>query len=107
MAKKQIELVVSSGQCETNAMYVTIVCTGWNGFRRRVRQLEKEYGVEGDSFAGFVRARVALADDRDVWGKCQIIGGRWCDPWRDWFDVESDRYPGMSDYFPEAADCDW
>ena len=89
-------LIVSSGQYETAAITVTINHKTWAGLCRRITQLENEHSVYGDNYAGWIKAKVALADDRDKWGDNQIIGGRWCDPYNGWLSVDDVYGPAMS-----------
>ena len=92
MLKKRtkIQLVVSSGQYETSAMLVTVSYLTPRGLLMRARQLSRKYAVYGDNWAGWINANVAIAHPRDRWGKNQIIGGRWCEPYYGWIDLQDD-----------------
>lgn len=82
------KLIVSSGQYETSAITVTVRHATDRGLMRRVRQLSDEHAVYGDNWAGWINARVAIADpDNDRWGNNSIIGGRWCDPSNGWLEL--------------------
>lgn len=88
MERKTTELIVSSGQYETHAIIVKVKHTTKSGLIRRARQLSKEHETYGDNWAGWIRAKVAIADpENDRWGYNQIIGGRWCDPANGWLDL--------------------
>ena len=86
-----ILLVVSSGQYETIAVKVLVTFTTIAGLLRRARQLQKSNAVYGDNWAGWIDARITIADRRDRWADNRIIGGRTCDPYFDWLDL-SDGY---------------
>ena len=85
-------LIVSSGQYETAATRVVVNHKTWRGLCRRITQLENEHATHGDNHAGWIKAAVALADDRDEWGDNSIIGGQWCDPYHGWLAEDSDGY---------------
>ena len=88
-------LIVSSGQYETAAMKVTVNHKTFSGLCRRITQLENEHAVHGDNWAGWIKASVALADERDEWGDNQIIGGQWCKPYNGWLTTD-DYSDGMT-----------
>jgi len=92
--KMKTKFSVSCGQYETAATTVTINHTTWRGLCRRLSQLENEYAVHGDNFAGWIKADIALADDRDKWGDNSIIGGRWCEPYHGWLVTDDDEFIG-------------
>jgi len=89
-------LIVSSGQYETSAVKLAVNHKTWGGLCRRITQLENQYAVYGDNFAGWLKASVSLADSRDEWGDNQIIGGQWCQPYNGWLSVEEIDGPFMS-----------
>lgn len=70
----------------------------WGGLCRRITQLEREHAVYGDNFAGWLNARIALADPRDTWGNNQIIGGKWCEPYNGWLSENPEDGPGEMGY---------
>ena len=90
------KLIVSSGQYETCAIIVTVNHKTWGGLCRRITQLENEHATYGDNWAGWIKASVALADERDEWGNNSIIGGRWCNPYNGWLEVDPQDGPYMS-----------
>ena len=82
------ELIVSSGQYETDAIIVKVRHTTQKGLMRRARQLSKKHAVYGDNWAGWILANVAIADpENDEWGENQILGGRWCNPANGWLQL--------------------
>lgn len=81
------KLIVSSGQYETCATVVVVNHKTEAGLMRRARQLAKEHAVYGDNWRGWINANVAIASDRDKWGKNQITGGRWCEPANGWLEL--------------------
>ena len=85
--RRTTKLIVSAGQYETMARVVTVRHKTDNGLMRRARQLAEEYAVYGDNWAGWIKARVAIASDNDRWGYNSIIGGRWCDPANGWLEL--------------------
>jgi len=86
---KTTKLIVQSGQYEQAATVVTVRHNTERGLMRRARQLSREHAVYGDNWAGWINARVAIADPgNDVWGDNSIIGGRWCDPANGWLDLD-------------------
>lgn len=94
------KLVVSCGQYETAAIIVNVNHKTWAGLCRRITQLENEYSVFGDNFAGWIKARVALADKNDIWGDNNIIGGQWCRPYFGWLTEEPDKADGPYMTYP-------
>lgn len=94
------KLIVSSGQYETAAIVKTVTHKTWSGFCRRITQLENEYSVFGDNFAGWIKARVALADKNDIWGDNNIIGGRWCQPYHGFLTENPDFADGPYMTYP-------
>jgi hypothetical protein len=87
MKRQTTKLIVSSGQYETCAIIVKVRHTTDRGLMRRARQLSREHAVYGDNWAGWIKARVAIASDSDKWGYNSIIGGQWCDPLNGWIDL--------------------
>ena len=94
------KLVVSSGQYEQVAHTVTINHRTWTGLCRRITQLRNEYASFGDNHAGWIKADIALADERDEWGNNTFVGGQWCKPYHGWLvdddDSVSDEINRMS-----------
>lgn len=88
MGWTKISLIVSSGQYETAAAKVTVKYTTRAGLIRRMRQLAREHAVYGDNWAGWIKARIAIASKGDRWGDNAIIGGRWCEPASGWLDLD-------------------
>ena len=86
-----VMLVVSSGQYETAAAKVLVNFTTLRGLLRRARQLSREHSVYGDNWAGWLAAKIAIADRRDRWGENQIIGGKFCEPFWGWLDLSDSR----------------
>lgn len=80
-------LIVSNGQYDTAAEKVTVNHKTESGLMRRARQLSAKHAVYGDNWAGWISARIAIADKADKWGKNSIIGGRWCNPANGWMDL--------------------
>jgi hypothetical protein len=80
-------LVVSAGQYEQSAVKVTVRHATHAGLIRRARQLAREHAVHGDNWAGWLKARIAIASDNDVWGDNSFIGGRWCNPANGWMNI--------------------
>lgn len=54
---------------------------------RRIKQLAREHGTYWDNWNGWKNANVAIASGGDVWGKNEIIGGRWCEPANGWLEI--------------------
>lgn len=81
---KKIRLIVQNGQYEQSAVSITVTCATWRGFCRRATQLQNEYAVYGDNFAGWITGDVAIAHKNDEWHKNTIIGGRSCEPVNGW-----------------------
>lgn len=96
METKITKLRVSSGQYETCTVTVVVKHKTWYGLLRRISQLEHEHGAHGDNFAGWIPARVALANENDEFGDNQIIGGQWCEPANGWLSVDRDDFGQMS-----------
>jgi len=95
-------LIVSSGQYEQAAITVTVNHKTWSGLCRRITQLEKKHAVYGDNWAGWIKARVALADaDKDRWWDNVVIGGRWCSPGNGWLTEHPDIEESMHMTYPE------
>lgn len=87
MKKTKTKVIVSNGQYEQSVSHHTITHTTERGLMRRCRQLSKQYEDLGDNWAGWIKARVAIAHNDDVYGDNQIIGGQWCDPVNGWLDL--------------------
>ena len=77
--KMKTKVRVSSGQYEQSTITKVISHETDRGFRRRCRQLSREYAVYGDNWAGWIAASVTIAHPNDTWHKCQVIGGRYCE----------------------------
>jgi hypothetical protein len=89
--KNKTKVIISSGQYETSAIILTIAYTTQRGLYRRLRQLSREYSVYGDNWAGWIKAKIAIASPgKDVWGDNEIIGGMWCDPANGWLDLNEE-----------------
>ena len=93
-------LIVSSGQYETSAKKIIVNHKTWSGLCRRITQLENTYAVNGDNWAGWIKARVALASTKDKWGDNSIIGGRWCQPANGWLTENPDNCDGPYMTYP-------
>lgn len=81
------KLIVSSGQYETAASIIIVRHTTERGLMRRAKQLSREHAVYGDNWAGWINANIAIASAGDVWGRNEIIGGRWCKPANGWMEL--------------------
>jgi hypothetical protein len=80
-------LIVSSGQYETCASKVVVNHKTERGLLRRIKQLAREHATYWDNWNGWKNANVAIASEGDVWGKNEIIGGRWCEPANGWLEI--------------------
>jgi exosortase/archaeosortase len=81
-------LIVSAGQYEQTAIKVTVRHATHAGLIRRARQLAQAYPIfSGGDCIGWLKARVAIASDNDVWGKNSFIGGRYCEPANGWMNI--------------------
>lgn len=87
MKRCTVKLIVSSGQYETAARVVRVRYTTVRGLARRIRQLAWQDAIYGDNWAGWIKARVAIASKGDRWGRNSIIGGSWCEPENGWLDL--------------------
>ena len=102
--KKQIKLVVQSGQYEQSAKVVEVTYTTLHGLRKRITQLRNEHAVYGDNWAGWIKARIAVADERDFYFDNEITGGSHCIPYNGWIGddcIEPNNYP-----LPNGS-CEW
>jgi hypothetical protein len=77
---------VQSGQYEQACTTVEINHKTERGLARRIKQLRDEYAVYGDNWAGWIKAKIAIAHDDDKFYSNQIIGGKWCEPVNGWID---------------------
>ena len=59
----------------------------------------------GDNHVGWIPARVAVADDRDLWFDNNVLSGRHCVPYNGW--IEPDEFVDPADYPLSAPDDEW
>jgi hypothetical protein len=81
-------LIIQSGQYEQAAIRVTVNHKTWRGLCRRITQLENQYSVYGDNWAGWIKPNVALASENDEWRDNHVIGGQHCFPANGWLVVD-------------------
>lgn len=103
--KKSIKLVVQSGQYEQSSEVVIVNYTTIDGLNRRITQLRNEHAVYGDNWAGWLKASVAIADDRDLYFDNQITGGEHCIPYNGW--IYQDDYINPDNYPKENGTLEW